>query len=531
MANWSEAYSDLLASYVGQYKDARGDSGLRSEILAEVKSKILQHPPSSSVVLPKNLRVAIRREFLPKLDPEDRDDEENIIKYILEVTEKRKEDSDEGEDAREEKARPTKAGDYKKPFTAFTSGQRLFKDEMDTYDRERRDTKDPKTIGQRNKIIQQCYQRKNFPGMAREFIDMVHRTMGSHIVMFAAHEAQDSQIKMAVFETQPQDGKKAFSGASEPSKDWVLKGEQILTDYLLTDPVEEELNEEKKDTEITLDDDGNPEVPPWTGQKLKVQQNLARAVFQAAYAKFTQKPKAKVPWGLLIKSPLEYLDSESIPDGFVMKDPSKWTKADMRLLWNHWHSLEGQDKVIVTFIKCKKEDLPLGGSLMGKPDPKKESGEGEAGVEDSEAETSGRHKTLKKYQKLVELVVALPETETHISTEPALPEWALWTWGAKYLPEHIHLDRDSFLKALAQLEGEKFGSFNQGGPIVLGLGLLLRECNRAQEVEEDDPEVSHLDFLLNSNLGIQRAEDVLCAVGSVIARLEQGSVGMNRGGG
>ncbi|KAI6022195.1 hypothetical protein BKA83DRAFT_4493487 [Pisolithus microcarpus] len=118
---------------------------------------------------------------------------------------------------------------------------------------------------------------------------------------------------------------------------------------------------------------------------------------------------------------------------------------------------------------------------------------------------------MPRYQKLVELVVALPETETHVNTEPALPEWALWTWGAKYLPKHIHLDGDSFLKALAQLEGEKFGSFNQGGPIV----------------EEDDPEVSHLDFLLNSKLGIQRGEDVLCAVGSVIARLEQGSVGMN----
>ncbi|KAI6016441.1 hypothetical protein PISMIDRAFT_19311 [Pisolithus microcarpus 441] len=317
MANWSETYSDLLASYVGQYKDARGNSDLRSEILAEVKSKILQHPPSASVVLPKNLRVAIRREFLPELDPEDQDDEENIIKYILEVTDKRKEETDEGQDAREEKARPTKAGDYKKPFTAFTSGQRLFKDEMDNYDMERRDTKDPKTIGQRNKIIQQWwesltdskkaeagraaekwnklgapkgthdfYWRKNFPSMAREFIDVVHRTMGSHIVMFAAHEAPDSQVKMVVFETPPQDGKKTFSEASEPSKDWVLKGEQTLTDYLLTDPVEEDLNEEKKDAEITLDDDGNPKVPPWTGQKLKVQQNLARAIFQAAYGVF-----------------------------------------------------------------------------------------------------------------------------------------------------------------------------------------------------------------------------------------------------
>ncbi|KAI6001509.1 hypothetical protein EDC04DRAFT_2908684 [Pisolithus marmoratus] len=95
---------------------------------------------------------------------------------------------------------------------------------------------------------------------------------------------------------------------------------------------------------------GNPEVPSWSGQKQKFQQNLARAVFQAAYAKFTERPKAKVPWGLLIKSPLEYLDKWSIPDGLTMKDPSKWTKAYLLLLWNHWHSLEGEDK----------EDAPLG---------------------------------------------------------------------------------------------------------------------------------------------------------------------------
>ncbi|KAI6013771.1 hypothetical protein EDC04DRAFT_2609235 [Pisolithus marmoratus] len=453
----------------------------------------------------------------------DQDDEENIIKYILEVTDKRKEETDEGEDAREEKTRPTKAGDYKKPFPAFTSRQRLFKGEIDSYDRERRDTKDPKTIGQRTKIIQlggllknvinwvhlrrlmiHSYQRKNFPGMAREFIDMVHRTMGSHIVMFAAHEAQDSQIKMAVHLvlTPPQDGKKAFSEASEPSKDWVLKGEQTLTDYLLTDPVEEELNEEKKDAEITLDDDGNPEIPPWTGIWLE---QSSRQPMQSLHR--SQKPRFHGAC-LHIKCPLEYLDSKSIPDGFVMKDPSKWTKADMRLLCIHWHSLVDKYKVIVTFIKCRKDDVSLGRFLDGKARSKKrvwvnidDDSEVEAGAEDSEAETSGRGKTLKK---LLELVVALPETETHVSTEAALPEWALWTWGAKYLPENIHLDGDSFLKALDQLEGEKFGSCLQGGPVVLGLGLLLRECSQAQEVEEDDPEVSHLDFLLNSNLGIQR---------------------------
>ncbi|KAI6127052.1 hypothetical protein F5141DRAFT_1210356 [Pisolithus sp. B1] len=251
------------------------------------------------------------------------------------------------------------------------------------------DTKDPKTIGQRSRIVQQwweslsddrkaeagrvaekwnklgapkqthdLYRRKNLPTMARDLIKTLHQTMGAHVVMFVSHEAGEGQVKMAVFETAPEDGKKPFTASSKASKDWVLNGETILTDYLLTAPVEEN-SAEKQEVEISLDEDGNPELPTWAGQKLKVQQNLARAVFQAAYAKFIKKPKAKVPWGLLIKSPMEYLDSESIPEGFTMKDPSKWTKADLGLLLDHWQSLEAEEKVIVSFTNCKKEDAPL----------------------------------------------------------------------------------------------------------------------------------------------------------------------------
>ncbi|KIN95433.1 hypothetical protein M404DRAFT_11142 [Pisolithus tinctorius Marx 270] len=274
MADWSEVYSDLLSSYVGKFKDTQGNSELRAEILSEVKSEILQHASEGSVALPQNLRV---------------DNEENIIQHILAVAEKKKEESGEGDNAREERARPVKAGDYRKAFTEFTAGQWLFKEDMDAYDRERRDTKDPKTIGQRTKIIQQ-YQRKNFPSMAREFMDTVQRTMGCHIVMFAAHQTPDSQIKMVVFETQLPDGNKVFSQSSEATKDWVVKGEDMLSEYLLKEPVEPDCNEEKQEVEIALDDEGNPLVPPLTGQKLKVQQSLARAVFQAAYGMFLITP-------------------------------------------------------------------------------------------------------------------------------------------------------------------------------------------------------------------------------------------------
>ncbi|KAI6021978.1 hypothetical protein EDC04DRAFT_2607094 [Pisolithus marmoratus] len=215
------------------------------------------------------------------------------MQHILAVSGKRMEDPGEGEDAREEQPRPTKAGDYKKAFVASTAAQRLFKDQMEAYDRERQDTKDPKTIGKRTKIVQEWWEslsddkkaeagripEKNLPSMARDFIETVHRTMGTHVMMFVAHEAGESQVKMAVFETAPGDGKKAFTESSEPSKDWVLNGKNILMDYLLTSLD----SAEKQELEISLDEDGNPEVPTWAGQKLKVQQNLARAVFQAAY--------------------------------------------------------------------------------------------------------------------------------------------------------------------------------------------------------------------------------------------------------
>ncbi|KAI6101798.1 hypothetical protein F5141DRAFT_1217945 [Pisolithus sp. B1] len=379
--------------------------------------------------------------------------------------------------------------------------------------------------------------------------------MGSHVVMFVGHESGEGQIKLAVFETAPGDGKKAFSESSQSSKDWVLTAESILTDYLLTDPVEED-SAEKQEVEISLDEDGNPEVPTWGGQKLKVQQNLARAVFQAAYAKFTKKPKAKVPWGLLIKSPMEYLDSESISEGFTMKDPSKWTKADLGLLWDHWQSLEAEEKVIVSFIDCKKEDAPLsrqfdrkvvgsskkrvwvtvdddseaetvdGGEVLGEPTT-------DAGQSNPEESSPAWHASkdqisylkslsiMPRYQVLVDLVDALPEQEHGKGPEVDFPYWATWTWSAKYLPEEF-----TWIWGLSerQLESCKVqGSVPLQGvlEVVLGLGLLLRECSHAQEVEEDDP--------LVMGVVVSRLEQ--CPAGTKGAQGGDGGAGMGESDG
>ncbi|KAI6029511.1 hypothetical protein BKA83DRAFT_11242 [Pisolithus microcarpus] len=272
---------------------------------------------------------------------------------------------------------------------------------------------------------------------------------------------------------------------------------------------------------------------------------------------------------------MEYLNSQSIPEGFTMKDPSKWTKADLGLLWDHWQTLEVEEKVIVSFVGCKKEDVPLSRQFDKRPiarsskkrewmDPEDDSEEEvvRAGVQYSDAGPSGQMmetgKVLNKgvgvamdagdqapeesspawhaskdqisylkslsimprYQVLVDLVEVLPEEEQGKGREVALPHWATWTWSAKYLPQEIHLDLGCFWKALGQLQSAKFTSSSLGWEVVLGLGLLLRECSCAQEVEED-PLVSHLQFLLNSELGIQRAENVMEIEGLIVLRLEQ----------
>ncbi|KAI6039281.1 hypothetical protein EDC04DRAFT_2603270 [Pisolithus marmoratus] len=363
-------------------------------------------------------------------------------------------ESCEGEDAREEKACPTKAGDYKKAFTAFTVAQRIFKEEMDAYDRERWDTKDPKTIGQRNRIFQQWWESVS----------------------------DERKAGAGRFETAPGDGKKAFTQSLELSKDWVLNGENSLTDYL------EEDSAEKHEVEISLDEVGNPEMPTWSGQKLKVQQNLARAVFQAAYVwgivKFTKKPKAKVPLGLLIKSPMEYLDSQSIPEGEAGVHSRQTMKS---------------------------------GEVVNR------------GRDQAPEESSPAWHASKDHIKYLKSLSIMPRYQVLMDLVEAPARRGTWK-GERGSPSPLgNMD----LECQVFAPGDPFGVWLfLEGPwgitkcevhfLLTGWGGGSGTCH-AQEVEEDDPLVSHLQFLPNSELGIQMVENVMDIVGLIVARLEQGS--------
>jgi len=68
----------------------------------------------------------------------------------------------------------------------------------------------------------------------------------------------------------------------------------------------------------------------------------------------------------------------------------------------------------------------------------------------------------------------------------SLPVWTSWDWGKKYLPHTIHTNRGDFNNALDLLRKYKFVDRDEGTSVILSFSLLLRECWRAVEVEDND---------------------------------------------
>lgn len=83
------------------------------------------------------------------LNAEDQKDEAALIQEIEERAEQLQSTAEE----REAVARPTAAGDFVNPWTAFRAAQRLFKDEFDTFDKQNRDSSDKQSLGKRTQNV------------------------------------------------------------------------------------------------------------------------------------------------------------------------------------------------------------------------------------------------------------------------------------------------------------------------------------------------------------------------------------------
>jgi len=68
----------------------------------------------------------------------------------------------------------------------------------------------------------------------------------------------------------------------------------------------------------------------------------------------------------------------------------------------------------------------------------------------------------------------------------SLPVWASWNWGKKYLSHTIYTNQGDFNNVLDLFRKYKFVDHDEGTSVLLSFGLLLHECWRAVEVEDDD---------------------------------------------
>ncbi|KAN0088258.1 hypothetical protein V8E55_005315 [Tylopilus felleus] len=386
------------------------------------------------------------------------------------------------------------------------------------------------------------YRKKNLRSDISEFLDSLCRTMGVHAMMLMAYKTADG-VKTAIIETNLSMGhNKSFSVFSNETKKWAKDGGEYLAEYMFGK------DEEQSESD---DEDGDDDSVP----------------VMNAYIKITTRAKVAGPWLLLSKMPTKYIDPTSLPPDFRITDPSKFTKIGVATLWSHWQQREKQGLPILTFIKaqaplefhppkkCTYVEINSPEAEENEDGPADDidledlAGKGKATTSESVPTTtshSPKHSRLslndqpadpeetspavnqhdrgtflhclstdQSYLKLVTALHALPRIcSNHPKSRGNLPVWASWRWAKKYLPAEVHTVRDEFRIVLGAFHRARYADAGSGTPVVLGLGLLLRECWRAVEVEpnaEGFPE-----FLLQSALGHERADEIVSVIKQVL---------------
>ena len=79
---------------------------------------------------------------------------------------------------------------------------------------------------------------------------------------------------------------------------------------------------------------------------------------------------------------------------------------------------------------------------------------------------------LSNYSYIIYKTLESPQSSLPLS----LPVWASWDWAQMYLPDSIHTNSETFHAALCLLQKYTFANCSEGTLVILGFGLLLRDC-------------------------------------------------------
>ncbi|KAG1742942.1 hypothetical protein EDD22DRAFT_851564 [Suillus occidentalis] len=310
MAEWYASWEGVLTLHKDQFVNGKNSClNLLRQICDEIVA--IHHTRQDSKDLPKGLKKAIQRYYFQFLtDDDDRCAEQDILGDELE-----EEPSGVSPKDRKLAAHPKEAGFYKKELNAWDITQKLFKQEMDDYDKEQQQKK-----GMQHSIKYRTgYMREWFNNMTSAHQKEVEETRDKWNREGAPAEAQTIYRKKSF--------KKVLDDFTKQM--WHTMGCQIM--ILLNDHVSDPTNdddssdEDSKDgkdviPDVILDEHGFAKLPSHKEVSLKGQQELVWKIFHASYKAFTGSKKL-VPWMSIATNPLVYLDPDSIPNG--KKDSKK----------------------------------------------------------------------------------------------------------------------------------------------------------------------------------------------------------------
>ncbi|KAG1849745.1 hypothetical protein F4604DRAFT_1934773 [Suillus subluteus] len=532
------------------YVSTKGNATKRATILKSIKDTIVQTDQAKdpSTMLPdNNLRKAICTYYLRFLeDDEDHNLEEKIIQgghklmsgpdiVTVDMVKDHKDD------------KPLDAAAFRTEFSPFDVAQKLFKEEIGEYDKKHHNTSDLRSMGTRTKLVRSWYNALS-PAVLEELRLVAEKwnQEGPH------SDAKDS------WESCPRKVKKTFTLASKDNKKWAGDSQDRLADWLneakyaAIDPEDESDEDDEKVPDLTVhvDDEGYPCLP--TGFEsliLKNQQKVVRKVFQKVYAVISNNPRAAVPWGHITQDPDHYLDMDCISQNVVIKNPSHLQKEAISMIFSLWKYHANHNEPVVQFVGYKEGDFY--DSLAKKGDDEVLKKAPQANLSSDEEEDLAIHAShtpslsnscpkfhiggdivsylqslsiLPSYRCLLATVQKLSKTHTPDPKGKArkqhLPVWASWTWSEAYLSQNMHDNFQSSFLALEELENYTIKSCGWGMIVVLGLGLLLRECSRAQEYEADEAGDHVPEYLGNSVLGIQAGEKIEEAITRIQVKVD-----------
>ncbi|KAG0696995.1 hypothetical protein DFH29DRAFT_879023 [Suillus ampliporus] len=319
-------------------------------ILRTVRDHIVTENQSQdeSVELPKALKKAIRHHYHQFLtDEDDIQAEEELLED---------EPCGPSPEEREAEARPKDAAFYKREANDWDVTQKLFKQEMDEYDKE-----EQAKLGVNNEI-------KYRTGHARKWFN--------NMTPAQQKEVEDAKEKwnregappesQAIHESKPINSKKPFKQSSRGNKEWTSEGFKKFVEWSKSDFYPEE-NDNKSDKEeddddktdlpeLILDKNGFPKLPSRVGVPTRGQQELVRRIFRTSYKVFTETDRP-VPWHEVVGNPTLYLKPNSLPEDFILRDLSHLRAENINDLWAHWEAKKASREKLVIFAAAKLGDV------------------------------------------------------------------------------------------------------------------------------------------------------------------------------